>query len=57
MIEGYLQSMGFTKSEADPNLYFILVGYDPLILVLHVDDFFIKGEEELIARCKENLAT
>jgi hypothetical protein len=25
-IDGYLQSMGFTKSEVDPNLYFILVG-------------------------------
>jgi hypothetical protein len=41
--------MGFTKSEEDPNLYFILVGEDPnlyfilvgedpLILVLYVDD-------------------
>ena len=28
-IDGYLQSMGFTKSEVDPNLYFILVGEDP----------------------------
>jgi hypothetical protein len=33
-IDGYFQSMGFNKSEADPNLYFILVGEDPLILVL-----------------------
>jgi hypothetical protein len=39
-IDRYLQIMGFTKSEADPNLYFILVGLDPLILVLYIDDFF-----------------
>jgi hypothetical protein len=29
-IDGYLQSMGFTKSEADPNLYYIFVGTDLL---------------------------
>jgi hypothetical protein len=48
--------MGFTKSEADPNLYFILFGSDPLILVLYVDDFFLTVVEELIAGCKEYLA-
>jgi hypothetical protein len=36
-IDGYVQSMGFTNSEADTNLYFILVGVDPLILVMYVD--------------------
>jgi hypothetical protein len=51
----YLQSMGFTKSEADPNLYFILVGVDPLILVLYVNDLFLIGVEELIAGCKAYL--
>jgi hypothetical protein len=35
--------MGFTKSEADPNLYLIQVGEDPLILVLDVDDLFLVG--------------
>jgi hypothetical protein len=34
MMDIYLNSMGFTKSEVDPNLYFILVGVDLLILVL-----------------------
>jgi hypothetical protein len=33
-IDRYLQSMGFTKSEVDPNFYLILVGEDPIILVL-----------------------
>jgi hypothetical protein len=54
-INGYLQSMGFKKSEADPNLYFILVGEDPLIFVLYVDDLFLIGAEDLIARYKVDL--
>jgi hypothetical protein len=48
-IDGYLQSIGFTKSEVDPKFYFILVSSDPLILVLYVDDLFLTGAEELIA--------
>jgi hypothetical protein len=55
-IDGYLQSMGFTKSEADPNLYFIFVEVDLLILVLYVDDMFLTGSEKLIAGCKEDMA-
>jgi hypothetical protein len=42
-IDRYLQSMGFTKSEGYPNLYFILVGEDLLILVFYVDDLFLTG--------------
>ena len=49
--------MGFQKSEADPNLNFIMVGYDPLILLLYVDDLFIKGEERPIAVCKKDFAS
>jgi hypothetical protein len=41
-------SMGFTKSEVDPNLYFILVGENPLILVLYMDYLFLTSAEELI---------
>jgi hypothetical protein len=48
--------MGFTKCELDPKLYFILVGVDPLILVLYVDYFFPAGADEIIVGCKENLA-
>ena len=40
-IDSYLLSMGFQKSEANPNLYFIMVGDDSLILLLYVDDLFI----------------
>jgi hypothetical protein len=49
--------LGFEKSEADPNLYFIMVGEDPLILLLYVDDLFIIGAERLINSCKESLAS
>eukprot|EP00253_Pinus_taeda_P023383 PITA_23383 len=56
-IDTYLQGMSFTKSEADPNLYFIVIGEEPLILVLYVDDFVITGAERLIEHCKRDLAT
>ena len=48
--------MGFVKSEADSNLYYLLVGDDPLILVLYVDDLFLTGSEKLIEEHKEDLA-
>ena len=48
--------MGFTKSEADPNLYFIVIGEEPLILVMYVDDLVITGAERLIEHCKGDLA-
>jgi hypothetical protein len=44
-------------SEEDPNLYFILVGVDQLILVLYVDDFILTCVEELIAGCKAYFVT
>jgi hypothetical protein len=56
-IDGYLQSMGFTKSEADSNLYYIFVETDLLILVLYVDDLFLTGAEKLIAGCKADMAS
>ena len=38
--------MGFQKSEANPKLYFIMVGDDPLILLLYVDGLiYHKGRE------------
>ena len=56
-IDSYLQRMGYQKSEADPNLYFIMVGNDPLILLLYVDDLFTTGGERPIAACKKDLAS
>jgi hypothetical protein len=56
-IDTYLLQMGFEKSDADPNLYFIIRGEDTLILILYVDDLFITGAEDLIAECKLGLAS
>ena len=56
-IDTYLQQLGFQKSEPDPNLYFIVVGEDPLFLVLYVDDLFITGADRLIWGCKQDLAS
>ena len=56
-IDSYLQRMGFQKSEVDPNLYFIMVGDDSLILLLYVDDLFITGGERPIAGCNKDLAS
>ena len=47
--------MGFVKSDADPNIYYLIVGNEPLILVLYVDDLFLTGSSRLIKDCKENL--
>jgi hypothetical protein len=56
-IDRYLLQMGFEKSDADPNLYYIIRGEDMLILILYVDDLFITGVEDLIAECKLGLAS
>ena len=56
-IDGYLQKMGFVKSDADLNLYYLVVENEPLILVLYVDDLFLTGSSRLIRDCKKNLAT
>ena len=50
-IDSYLLSMGFQKREGDPNLYFIMVGDDLLILLVYVDDLFIIGGEIPIVIC------
>ena len=47
-IDSFLTSLGFTKSKADPNLYFKFMNDEPVILLLYVDDLFLTGEENLI---------
>ena len=56
MIDSYLMKLGFTRSNADPNLYFKVVQGKPLILVLYVDDLFLTGADHLIHQCKRELA-
>ena len=46
--------MGFVKSDAYPNLYYLMVEGEPFILVLYVDDLFLTGSSELIEDCKKN---
>ena len=47
--------MGFTKSEVDSNLDFILFRSEPLILVLDVDDLIFTGAEKPTGCCKSDL--
>ena len=51
-----MQNIGFTKSEVDPNLYFLLIGSKPHILMLYVDDVIRIGVERLIAGCILDIA-
>ena len=55
-IDSYFTGLGFSKSEADPNLYQIVVEGKLLIIVLYVDDLILTGDEQLILSCKEDLA-
>jgi len=46
----------FNKTVADDNLYYKVVDGRPLILVLYVDDLFLTGDEDMIVKCKKDLA-
>ena len=50
-INNYLQKLGFLKSDADSKLYFKVVENQPLVLLLSVNDIFLKREEILIIEC------
>ena len=56
-IDGFLVSLGFTKSDVDPNLYYKVVNDEPLILVVYIDDLFLIENEKLILWCKKKLAS
>ena len=43
--------LGFTRSNANPNIYFKVDREKPLILVLYVDDLFLTGADPLIHQC------
>ena len=44
-IDSYFTGLGFTKSEADANLYQIVVEGKILIIVIYVDDLILMGDE------------
>ena len=50
-INSYLMKLKFTRSEADPNLYFKVEDDKSLILLLYVDDLFLTGVDPLILKC------
>lgn len=52
-IDPYLLGLGFSKNDADPNLYFKVINGDMLILILYVDDLLIAREDHLITQCKD----
>jgi hypothetical protein len=54
-IESYFTRFGFTKSEADANLYQILVEGKILIIFIYVDDLILTGDEQMIHSCKDDL--
>ena len=56
-IDEFLAILGFTKSDADPNLYYKVVDDEPLIFVLYVDDLFLIGNEKLILWFKKKLSS
>ena len=56
-IDGFLSSLGFTKSKADSKLYYKVEYGNPMILLLYVDDLFVTGMDGLISDMKRKLAT
>jgi hypothetical protein len=41
-IDRFLTSLGFTKSKVDFNLYLKVMNDEPVMLLLYVDDVFLK---------------
>ena len=50
-----MSKLGYSKNEADSNIYFKTSNDEMLILVLYVDDFVIVGDDKLIEKCKQDL--
>jgi hypothetical protein len=57
MIDGFLKSLGFQKSDADANMQFKVRGNQPIILIMYVYDLFITRDEGLISWCKRELTS
>ena len=55
-IDSYFIRFGFTKSEANVNLYHIVVEGKLLIILIYVDDLILIGDEKLIKYYKEDLS-
>jgi len=55
-IDNYFKGLGFTKSEADVNLYHIVVKGKLFIIVLYVDNVILTADNQLTMSYKEDLA-
>jgi hypothetical protein len=55
--DNFLMNLGFIKSKAYSNLYYMIENDDQLILLLYVDDLFLIGNEKLITDYKKKLAS
>ena len=53
----FLSSLAFTKSKVDSKIYYKVEDCNPVILLLYVDDLFVKGVDGLISDTKRKLAT
>ena len=56
-VDSFLMSLGFTKSKEYSNLYFKFEARRPVMLLLYVDDLFLKGEDEFIKDARRRLST
>eukprot|EP00253_Pinus_taeda_P025210 PITA_25210 len=55
-IKNCLRQMGSVKSDKGPNLYYLMLEGEQLILVLYVNGLFLIGSSRLIEDYKRNLA-
>ena len=55
-MDAYLQRLGFRKITTNPNLCIKIENYEPIIILLNVDDLLITGIKEIIKECKKLLA-
>jgi hypothetical protein len=49
--------MGFMKNEVDSNLYYIMIGGEPHILVLYVDDLLLTSSQRIIVDFKRDISS
>ena len=56
-IDGFIFSLGFTKSKEDSNLYYKVEDGNLVMLLLYIDYLFMTGMDGLIANTKGKLAS
>jgi len=54
-IDSHLQQICIVKSKADSNLYYLMIGGEPLILILYLDNLFLTRSSSFIEDYKKDL--